>query len=66
MPKSSDPYRWKIMSGKEDTVSGLFSKNLSDHSIGAYRELCEGLDKIFEAVPPTLTALDTPNSLVPV
>lgn len=54
------------MSGKEDTLSELFSKNISDHSISAYRELCEGLDKTFEAIPPTLTALDTPNSLITV
>jgi hypothetical protein len=29
----------------------LFSKNISDHSIGAYKELCEGIDSAFEAVP---------------
>ncbi|KAI6080981.1 hypothetical protein F4821DRAFT_273473 [Hypoxylon rubiginosum] len=28
----------------------LFSKNLSDHSVKAYKDLCEGVGVIFEAV----------------
>jgi hypothetical protein len=28
----------------------LFSKNISDHSVGAYKELCEGIDKTFEVI----------------
>jgi hypothetical protein len=31
----------------------LFSKNISDYSIGAYKELYEGIDLVFEAVPVT-------------
>ena len=62
MPKSSDPYRWKIIPEKEDALSELFSKNISDHSIRAYRDLCEGVGKTFEAVlsvPPNTDALDS-------
>ena len=47
-------------------LTELFSKNISDHSTGAYRELCEGVDKTFEAVPSTLTLADASNSIVPV
>lgn len=32
----------------------LFSKNISDHSIGAYKELCEGISIAFEAVPASI------------
>jgi hypothetical protein len=49
--ESSDLYRWKIIPGQEEALSKLFSKSISDHSIGAYRQLCEGVDKTFEAIP---------------
>ena len=44
-----DPYTWEALPEKKH----LFSKNISDHSIGAYKELCEGLGVWFEAVPAT-------------
>lgn len=47
-------------------LTELFSKNISDHSAGAYRELCEGVDKAFEAVPSILTLADASNSIVSV
>jgi hypothetical protein len=43
-----DPYSWRQL---DDRNKDLFSKNLSDHSIGAYRRLCDGIGKTFEAVP---------------
>ena len=30
-------------------------KNISDHSIGAYKELCKGIGVAFEAVPVNTT-----------
>ena len=45
-------------------LTELFSKNISDHSAGAYRELCEGVGKTFEAVPPILP--DASNSIASV
>jgi hypothetical protein len=27
-----------------------FQKNISDHSVGAYKELCERIDKTFEII----------------
>jgi len=30
-------------------------KNISDHSIGAYKELCKGISVAFEAVPVNTT-----------
>jgi len=33
----------------------LFLKNISDHSIGAYKELCKGIGVSFEAVPVDVT-----------
>ena len=54
VPRVTDPYRWRFVPEKEH----LFSKNISEHSIGAYKELCEGIDAYnegkgaaFEAVP---------------
>ena len=44
-----DPYVWSALPGEEH----LFSKNMSDHSIGAYREMCDGVEVSFEAVPAT-------------
>ncbi|PVH69406.1 hypothetical protein DL98DRAFT_661712 [Cadophora sp. DSE1049] len=46
---ADDLYTWKVLPQKKH----LFSKNISDHSIGAYKELCEGIDSAFEAVPVT-------------
>ena len=43
---ANDPYTWQILPEKEH----LFKKHLSKHSIGAYRELCRGVDVSFEAV----------------
>ena len=43
---ANDPYTWQILAGKEH----LFTKNLSKHSIGAYRELCRGVGVSFETV----------------
>jgi len=43
---SNDPYTWQILPEKQH----LFKKHLSKHSIGAYRELCRGIDVLFEAV----------------
>jgi len=44
-----DPYTWAALPGKEH----LFSKHMSGHSIGAYKELCEGIGVTFEALPVT-------------
>ncbi|KAF2008722.1 hypothetical protein BU24DRAFT_429292 [Aaosphaeria arxii CBS 175.79] len=46
LPRLDDPYRWRAVPEKQH----LFSKNLSDHSIGAYKSLCDGIGKTFEAV----------------
>jgi len=32
-------------------------KNISDHSIGAYKELCKGIGVAFEAVPVNVNTL---------
>jgi hypothetical protein len=42
---ADDLYTWKVLPQKKH----LFSKNISDYSIGAYKELCEGIDSAFEA-----------------
>lgn len=52
IPRGDDPYRWKFLA--ENTY--LFSKNISDHSIGAYKKLCQGVGTAFEALPaPSVT-----------
>ena len=40
-----DPYQWRVLPEKEY----LFEKNLSDHSVGAYKELHDGVGVYFEA-----------------
>lgn len=47
-----DGYSWKYLT----EVEHLFSRNISKHSIGAYRELCAGLGKKFEAVPSVISS----------
>ncbi|KAK4196453.1 hypothetical protein QBC40DRAFT_155641, partial [Triangularia verruculosa] len=43
----NDGYLWKYL----PKVEHLFSKNISDYSIGAYEKLCAELGNAFEAVP---------------
>lgn len=47
IPSADDPYSWKVLPEKKY----LFSKNMSDHSISAYKELCGEIGVLFEAVP---------------
>ncbi|KAF2685017.1 hypothetical protein K458DRAFT_300965, partial [Lentithecium fluviatile CBS 122367] len=42
-----NPYAWRFLPEKKH----LFSKNISDHSINAYKELYNGVGKTFEAIP---------------
>lgn len=49
--KTNDPYIWDRLEEKEH----LFSKNISDHSVGGLIELTEGLGKFFSAIPKTTT-----------
>ncbi len=48
---ADDPYTWQALPEKQL----LFKKQLSKHSIGAYRELCREVGVSFEAVPTTLS-----------
>jgi len=50
-----DPYGWAVLPEKRH----LFSKNLSNHSIGAYKELCECVGISFEAVLKRSPARDS-------
>jgi hypothetical protein len=54
-PGPVDLYRWKVLPVKRQ----LFSKNLSDHSIGAYKELYRGVGISFEAISITATQTKT-------
>ncbi|KAH8701366.1 hypothetical protein GQ44DRAFT_831925 [Phaeosphaeriaceae sp. PMI808] len=49
-PSQNDPYAWKILPEKRRVFSEIFTKNLSQHSISAYKALCEGVGISFEAV----------------
>ncbi|KAK3933476.1 hypothetical protein QBC46DRAFT_275664, partial [Diplogelasinospora grovesii] len=44
-----DLYSWKYLA----EVKHLFSKNLSDHSVKACKQLCAGVGQTFEAILPT-------------
>lgn len=43
---ADDPYTWEKM----DEKVNLFSKNLSDLSIGQLKDLCDGVDKSVRAI----------------
>ena len=43
---ADDPYTWENLDVKEH----LFSKNLSDLSIGQLKDLCDGVDQSFIAI----------------
>jgi hypothetical protein len=49
-PGLNDPYAWKILPEKHRAFSEIFSKNLSQHSINAYKALCDGVGVSFEAI----------------
>ncbi|KAF9690390.1 hypothetical protein EKO04_011609 [Ascochyta lentis] len=57
-PVSDSAYCWKIVPGKELLLQHLFSKNISEHSVGAYKELCAGVSKDFEVIAPTVESAD--------
>ena len=47
-PAKDDPYAWAT----EPALQHLFQKNISDHSIGAYKQLCDGVGSKFRAILP--------------
>ena len=49
-PKLHEGYTWKILDEKKGVYTSIFSKNLSDHSIGVYRLLSAEVGRTFEAV----------------
>ena len=53
-PGPNDPYEWEILAEKRGAFSEIFSRNLSQHSINAYKALCEGVEKSFEARHPNV------------
>ncbi|KAK0628284.1 hypothetical protein B0T17DRAFT_149373 [Bombardia bombarda] len=62
-PRANDPYSWRALLGKEELLSKIFAKNLSDHSIGTYRLLCREVGRSFEAVPSN-TQRSTVDSVI--
>ncbi|KAI1382491.1 uncharacterized protein F4822DRAFT_444581 [Hypoxylon trugodes] len=62
VPRTRDPYAWNILPEKNEVLAKIFAKNLSEHSISAYRMICEEVGNSFEAVGKTmsssLTAID--------
>jgi hypothetical protein len=63
-PREVDFYSWRVIQGKEELYSKIFTKNLSDHSTGTYRLLCREVGKSFKAVPPR--QVSTLDSIIPV
>ncbi|KAF1807831.1 hypothetical protein P152DRAFT_425990 [Eremomyces bilateralis CBS 781.70] len=64
-PGPNDPYAWKILPEKHLAFSEIFSKNLSQHSINAYKALCEGVGISFEAVYASTNDTNKLNQLTP-
>ncbi|KAI3341943.1 hypothetical protein F4824DRAFT_486381 [Ustulina deusta] len=53
----NDAYSWETL----PEARHLFSKNLSDHSVGAYKELCDNVGVTFEAVRRVSEPLQKPS-----
>lgn len=66
IPNANDAYAWKVLPGKEEFFSRLFSKNLSDHVMSSHKELSEGVGVIFEAVPTANYAENVPDAITSV
>ncbi|KAK1849361.1 hypothetical protein CCHR01_08038 [Colletotrichum chrysophilum] len=47
-PSNDDCYSWKLL---VDDHLYLFERNLSDQTIGVYKDLCNLVGQVFEAVP---------------
>ena len=56
---ADDPYAWHALPEKEH----LFKKQISKHSISAYRELCREVGRCFEAVPATASTADARSNV---
>ena len=65
-PGSNDSYTWKILPEKRRAFSKIFTKNLSQHSINAYKALYEGVGVSFEAVLTNTNETDRLDKLTPV
>jgi hypothetical protein len=65
-PSVNDPYIWKFHPEKEEHYSAIFSKNISDYSVGVFEELLKGVNNTFEAVPATIQTGNASNSLTTV
>ncbi|OCK88969.1 uncharacterized protein K441DRAFT_585978, partial [Cenococcum geophilum 1.58] len=50
IPSLDDPYIWRVLLEKEELFLRIFLKNISDYSIGAYKELYKGVSITFKAV----------------
>jgi len=50
IPGPDNPYIWKVLLEKEELFLRIFLKNISDHSIGAYKELYKGVGITFKAI----------------
>jgi hypothetical protein len=63
LPRDDDPYCWKWL----PETKHLFSKNLSDHSTGAYKKLFKEVGVTFEAAPVeriTAKSTTTPDTMI--
>ncbi|KAF2176044.1 hypothetical protein K469DRAFT_608542, partial [Zopfia rhizophila CBS 207.26] len=60
LPGPDDPYCWRVVPEKQH----LFSKKISDHSIGAYKYLCEGVGTTFEAISARRRNSSSPQDAV--
>ena len=51
-PTADDPYRWRVVPNLKGHFNhSLLQKDLSKHSIGAYRKIYYAIGKSLEAVP---------------
>ena len=55
IPGTNNPYSWKVLPEKKY----LFSKNINDYSISAYKELYREISVLFKAIPIKTTRTRT-------
>lgn len=63
-PTKHEPYDWKFIPEQQEYFTRLFSKSISDHSVGAYRILLGGVGVSFEAVLSTESSSLLTNSFL--
>ena len=59
----NDPYQWEWLPEKKESLSWIFSKNISELSVGPLGDLVTGVGVTFEVLPTTMQSTHSPGSV---